>query len=57
VTAPAGPATLPEAARRAVAGVWWYLRELSGEVAPVTRREFERHRDRHREASTQGRCC
>jgi hypothetical protein len=69
--APTGPATLPEAARRAVAGVWWYLRELSGEarwdaylercerdgVAPLTRRQFERHRDHHREASTQGRCC
>ena len=56
---------------RSYAGVRWYLRELSGEarwdaylegcardgVTPVSRREFERHRDHHRERSTQGRCC
>ncbi|GAB6983619.1 hypothetical protein JCM10369A_01430 [Nocardioides pyridinolyticus] len=49
----------------------WYLRELSGEakwdaylerceragVVPIGRREFERHRDGHRERATQGRCC
>ena len=72
MSTPAGPAaTLPGAVRRALAGVWWYLRELSGEarwddylercerdgVVPMTRREFERHRDDHREGSTQNRCC
>lgn len=72
MSTPAGPAAaLPGAVRRALAGVWWYLRELSGEarwddylerceregVAPMSRREFERHRDEHRERSTQGRCC
>ena len=72
MSTPAGPAaTLPGAVRRALAGVWWYLRELSGEarwddhlercerdgVVPMSRREFERHRDEHRERSTQGRCC
>jgi uncharacterized short protein YbdD (DUF466 family) len=57
--------------RRALAGVRWYARQLSGEskwddhladcrrrgVEPMTRRAFERHRDQHRESSTQGRCC
>jgi uncharacterized short protein YbdD (DUF466 family) len=57
--------------RRALAGVRWYARELSGEarwddhlarcardgVEPMSRRDFERHRDAHRESSTQGRCC
>jgi len=72
MSASAGPVTtLPAAARRALAGVWWYLRELSGEArwddylercehqggVPMTRRDFERHRDEHRENSTQGRCC
>jgi uncharacterized short protein YbdD (DUF466 family) len=51
--------------------VRWYLRELSGEakwddylercardgVTPMSRRRFERHRDQHRERSTQSRCC
>jgi uncharacterized short protein YbdD (DUF466 family) len=54
-----------------LAGVRWYLRELSGEskwdaylerceregTTPMSRRAFERHRDEHRERSTQGRCC
>ena len=57
--------------RRALAGVRWYARQLSGEskwddyladcerrgTEPMTRRAFERHRDQHRESSTQGRCC
>ncbi len=57
--------------RRALSGVRWYARELSGEGrwdayladcarvghTPMTRRDFERHRDEHRERSTQGRCC
>jgi uncharacterized short protein YbdD (DUF466 family) len=74
VSAPAGavashPGLGP--VRRALAGVWWYLRELSGEakwddylercalegVTPMSRRQFERHRDQHREGSTQSRCC
>jgi uncharacterized short protein YbdD (DUF466 family) len=59
------------ALRRAGAGVRWYLRELTGEAAydhyldrhcrdhpgaaPLTRREFEKHRtDR---AAVQPRCC
>jgi hypothetical protein len=72
MSAPAGPASaLPASVRRALAGVRWYLRELSGEakwdhylerceragVAPMSRRDFERHRDEHRERSTQARCC
>jgi uncharacterized short protein YbdD (DUF466 family) len=57
--------------RRALAGVRWYARQLSGEAKwddylaacarrgeePMTRRAFERHRDDHREGSTQSRCC
>ena len=57
--------------RRALAGVRWYARELSGEskwdeylarcerdgTEPTTRRAFERHRDHLREGATQGRCC
>lgn len=52
-------------------GVRWYLREFTGETRwdayvarcaqegtePMSRRAFERHRDDHRERSTQGRCC
>ena len=63
--------TVADTVRRSYAGVRWYLRELSGEghwdaylercardgSEPVSRREFERHRDHHRERSTQGRCC
>jgi len=61
----------PGPVRRALAGVRWYLREFSGEakwddylercaldgVTPMSRRQFERHRDQHRERSTQSRCC
>jgi uncharacterized short protein YbdD (DUF466 family) len=57
--------------RRMLAGVRWYARQLSGEskwndylarcerddVPPMTRRQFERHRDEHREQGTQSRCC
>ena len=59
--------------RQAVAGVLWYLREVSGEAdydryaasaerlrpgAPVlSRREFERHRMQAREAAAPHRCC
>lgn len=57
--------------RRALAGIRWYLREWSGEgrwdayladcervgMVPMSRREYERHRDHLREHSTQSRCC
>lgn len=66
-----GPAGAGGAVRKALAGVRWYARELSGEskwddylarcardgTPTMTRREFERHRDHQREGSTQGRCC
>ena len=56
---------------RAGRGVGWYLKQLSGEarwdeyvdrcrrdgVAPMTRREFERHRSDHQEHNPQSRCC
>ncbi len=49
----------------------WYVRQMTGEAKwdeyldrcqreknePMTRREFERHRADHQEASTQSRCC
>jgi uncharacterized short protein YbdD (DUF466 family) len=60
-------------ARHALAGVRWYLREVSGESAydryveharrehpgePVmSRRDFERRRQDAREARPQARCC
>ncbi len=57
--------------RRAWDGVRWYLREVTGEAkwdeylaacaaagtAPMSRREFERHRDHVREVTARGRCC
>ena len=65
-----GTGTL-SAVRRAADGVRWYLRKATGEsrwddyvaacakdgVAPMTRREFERHRDEIREHNPQSRCC
>ncbi|MFF4759045.1 YbdD/YjiX family protein [Streptomyces sp. NPDC001292] len=58
---------------RLLRGVRWYLREISGTAdyerhcrrfeeqhpgEPVpTRRAYERHRSRHREANPQSRCC
>lgn len=58
---------------RAAAGVWWYLREVSGETAydryvehcrrhddaarVLSRREFERRRQDDRDRSPQQRCC
>ena len=56
---------------RAARGLWWYLREVSGEArwdeylarcaaenrTPMSRREFERHRADHRERNPQSRCC
>ncbi|WP_110239691.1 YbdD/YjiX family protein [Nocardioides gilvus] len=52
-------------------GLRWYLRQVSGEAKwdeylarcraegrdPMTRREFERHRDAHREESARSSCC
>ncbi|PZF84996.1 CstA-like transporter-associated (seleno)protein [Jiangella anatolica] len=64
---------LLEAVGRAAAGVWWYLREVSGETAydryvehcgrhdaaerVLSRREFERRRQDDRDRSPQQRCC
>ena len=56
---------------RALKGVRWYLRELTGEAKwdhyvdhcaahghqPVSRREFERHRSDAAELDMGGRCC
>ncbi len=56
---------------RALRGVHWYLKELTGEAAwdryvehcaahghvPVSRREFERRRADAREANPVSRCC
>lgn len=64
-------ATLTDSVARALRGVRWYAKQLSGEskwddylarcerdgVEPMSRRAFERHRDEHRESGTQGRCC
>ena len=73
--APSCPAGSPAGrlgpARRALAGLRWYLREATGEAkwdayvadcasrgaTPMSRREFERHRSDHREANPQSRCC
>jgi uncharacterized short protein YbdD (DUF466 family) len=52
-------------------GIRWYLKQATGEakwdeyvarcrsedVAPVTRRQFERNRAEHRENNPQSRCC
>ncbi len=57
--------------RRVVAGVRWYLREISGEARwedylarcaadgrpPMSRRAYERHRADLREHQQSGRCC
>ena len=56
---------------RAGRGLRWFDRQSSGEAkwdeyvascgargtAPMSRREFERHRDDHRESNPQSRCC
>ena len=60
-----------EAVLRAGRGLRWYVRQASGEAkwdeyldrchargdAPMSRREFERHRDEHRENTPRSRCC
>ena len=57
--------------RRALDGVRWYVREVTGEarwdrylaacaadgVTPMSRREYERHRADHREANPRSSCC
>lgn len=67
----AWPLVLTQGLTRGWAGVLWYLRAVTGEsrwddyrehcrregVEPMSRRDFERHRDRHRERAAQGRCC
>jgi len=58
-------------ALKAVRGIRWYLKQVSGEakwdeylerarhedVEPMTRRDFERHRSEHKENNPQARCC
>ena len=64
-------AALRTAALRAGRGIRWYLKALTGEakwddylercrresVAPMSRRDFERHRADHVENSPMARCC
>lgn len=63
--------SVSEGVRRWARGLGWYLRQVSGEAkwdeyldrcraegrAPMTRRQFERHRDDHRETSARSSCC
>jgi len=56
---------------KAVRGIRWYLKQVSGEakwdeylerarsedVEPMSRRDFERHRTEHKENNPQARCC
>ena len=56
---------------KAVRGIRWYLKQVSGEakwdeylerarsedVEPMSRRDFERHRSEHKENNPQARCC
>jgi hypothetical protein len=58
-------------ALKAVRGIRWYLKQVSGEakwdeylerarsedVEPLSRRDFERHRSEHTENNPQARCC
>jgi hypothetical protein len=58
-------------ALKAGRGIRWYLKQATGEakwdeylarcaredVAPTSRRDFERHRSEHRENNPQSRCC
>jgi Selenoprotein, putative len=58
-------------ALKAVLGIRWYLKQVSGEakwdeyrerarsegVEPMSRRDFERHRSAHKENNPQIRCC
>ena len=63
--------TVLDALRRSGRGVWWYLREVTGEARwdeyvarcrlegcePMSRRAYERHRAEHRERTPRSRCC
>ena len=56
---------------KAVRGIRWYLKQVSGEakwdeylerarsedMEPMSRRDFERHRTEHKENNPQARCC
>jgi uncharacterized short protein YbdD (DUF466 family) len=56
---------------KAVRGIRWYLKQVSGEakwdeylelarsedMEPMSRRDFERHRSEHKENNPQARCC
>jgi len=56
---------------KAVRGIRWYLKQVSGEakwdeyleharsedMEPMSRRDFERHRSEHKENNPQTRCC
>jgi uncharacterized short protein YbdD (DUF466 family) len=56
---------------KAVRGIRWYLKQVSGEAKwdeylkrarsedfePMSRRDFERHRAEHKENNPQARCC
>jgi uncharacterized short protein YbdD (DUF466 family) len=56
---------------KAVRGIGWYLKQVSGEakwdeylerarsedMEPMSRRDFERHRSEHKENNPQARCC
>jgi len=58
-------------ALKAVRGIRWYLKQVSGEakwdeylerarsedVESLSRRDFERHRSEHTENNPQARCC
>jgi uncharacterized short protein YbdD (DUF466 family) len=62
---------MTQTALRAARAVRWYVRQLTGEAkwdeyvercraegaAPMTRRDFERHRADHREQDARSRCC
>ncbi|WP_376707730.1 YbdD/YjiX family protein [Nocardioides alcanivorans] len=59
------------ALRRGLGRLRWYVRQFTGEAkwddyllrcaaagtTPMSRREFERHRDQHRETSARSSCC
>jgi len=58
-------------ALKAVRGIRWYLKQVSGEakwdeylerarsqdMEPMSRRDFERHRSKHKANNPQARCC
>jgi uncharacterized short protein YbdD (DUF466 family) len=56
---------------KAVRGIYWYLKQVTGEakwdeylerahsqdMEPMSRRDFERHRSEHKANNPQARCC